>query len=331
MLQIAPDYQTQARMAAKLAAIPLPQNLAGKRVLDVGTDFGAFAFLAEARGAADVLGLDRGRDIRGQGRVDLVAMNRRAAEERGSKCRFEPIDLGKQWLQFGRFDLVLLCSMYHHVFESCRDHRSIWFWLRQHCETGATALFEGPVDDSDPVVRANVSAECVREFSLQEILKAASIWFDADYVGPALHEPTREVWRFTARPPSPTSWSGEVRVGTGGASKAFAYEDGRRIGEIERALGARPRPGSLNVRLDRDFDWGRAYLRSRILDVVDRSKGLASEWQPRWARFYPVSLEGQNAWIFRFEGERYPENFVELIAPVHLRDHLKTERVTLLQ
>jgi CTP-dependent riboflavin kinase len=180
-------------------------------------------------------------------------------------------------------------------------------------------------------VRANVSADRVRDFTLQEILQAASFWFDAEYIGPALHEPTREVWRFTALPPAPKVWSGEVRVGAGGASKAFAYADGRRADEIERALGVRPQAGSLNVRLDQDFDWNRAYLRARILDVVDRSAGLESDWQPRWARFYPVTVEGQDAWIFRFEGERYPENFVELISPVHLRDHLTADRVTLLQ
>jgi SAM-dependent methyltransferase len=331
MHPIAPDYQTPKRMAAKLAAIPLPDDLTGARVLDVGTDFGAFAFLAEQRGAVDVLGLDRGRAVRGQGKVDLVEMNRAVASHRGSKCRFERIDLGRQWLQFGRFDIVLLCSLYHHVFENCRDHRAIWFWLRQHCAEGAELLFEGPVDDSDPVVCANVSADCVRNLTLPDILQAASIWFDAEYIGPALHEPTREVWRFTALPQMPKIWSGEVRAGAGGASKAFTYAEGRRVDEIERALGVKPEPGSMNVRLDIDFDWSKAYLRARILDVVDRSKGLASEWQPRWARFYPVTVEGHDAWIFRFEGECYPENFVELIAPVRLRDYLTGDRVTLLQ
>lgn len=331
MHPIAPDYQTPRRMEAKLAAIPLPEDMSGLRVLDVGTDFGTFAFLVEQRGAIDVLGLDRGRAVRGHGKVDLVAMNRAVARQRGSKCRFSAIDLGRQWLQFGRFDIVLVCSMYHHWFENCRDHRSIWFWLRQHCETGARVLFEGPVDDSDPVVRANVYADCISHFTRDEILRAASIWFDAEYVGPALHEPTREVWRFTALAPSPRIWNGDVRAGAGGASKAFAYADGRRANEIERALGFKPKAGSLNVRLDQDFDWDRAYLRASIMDVLDRSKGLQSEWQPRWARFYPVAVEGQDAWIFRFEGERYPESFVELISPVHLRDHLTTERVMLLQ
>lgn len=328
---LAPDYQTPKRLAAKLAAIPLPDDLTGLRVLDVGTDFGAFAYLAEERGAADVLGLDRGRDVRGQGQVDLVAMNRAVANQRGSKCRFERVNLGKQWLQFGRFDVVLVCSMYHHVFEQCRDHNAIWYWLYQHCANGAQVIFEGPVDDADPVVRANVSPECIGDFTRDKILDAASAWFEPEYIGPALHEPTREVWRFTTLPVSPALWTGAVRHGAGGASKAFAYEGGRRADEIGQVLGVKPYPGSLNVELDAPFDWDDAYHRARILDVADRSKGLDSEWQPRWARFYPVTVEDQEAWIFRFEGERYRENFAELIAPVRLRDHLKKDRVGIAQ
>ena len=124
-------------------------------------------------------------------------------------------------------------------------------------------------------------------------------------------------------------WVGTVQSGAGGASKAFAYADGRRIAEIERVIGVRPLPGSLNVRLSAPFDWdGAPYTRAQILDVVDRSKGLDSEWAPRWGRFYALSVDGIPCWAFRFEGERYPLNFIELIAPVRLRDHIRGDRVT---
>jgi CTP-dependent riboflavin kinase len=90
--------------------------------------------------------------------------------------------------------------------------------------------------------------------------------------------------------------------------------------EIERVLGSRPVPGSLNLRLDGPFDWDAEYFRAQILDVKDRSRGIESEWGPRWARFYPVRVDGEDAYAIRFESEHYDLQFMELIAPRKLRD-----------
>jgi CTP-dependent riboflavin kinase len=120
-------------------------------------------------------------------------------------------------------------------------------------------------------------------------------------------------------------------AGAGGATAAFEHAGGRRIGEIAEVLGWRPFPGSLNVRLEVPFDWNDGYYRAEILDVVERGRGLDVEWRPRWARFYPVTIDGVDACAMRFEGERYPAELVELIAPWRLRDRLTsgTARVTI--
>lgn len=324
MSGIVPDYQTPRRMASKLAAVPLP-DLDGKRVLDVGCDMGAWSIRAVELGAVHVLGLDRGREVRGAGVVDLAAYNR--AQEI-ARAAFESINIGKQWRVFGRFDVLLVMSVYHHIYENCGDHHPIWYWLWRHCTARSEILWEGPVDDSDPVVRANVSDQNRVGYTIDAILAAASFYFAAERIGPALHEPTREVWRF--RPHQP-QWLGHIatlRDGSGGATKAFLYAGARRATEIERALGWRPVPGSLNLRLDHPFGWDDGYFRTQILDVVDRSRGLDSEWAPRWARFYPVTIDGEDACAFRFEGEKYPPTFMELIASRRLRDTITSDRVT---
>lgn len=321
------DYQTDKRMGLKLAAMPFP-DFAGKSVLDVGTDHGFFAFLAAERGAGDVLGLDRNRMVKGE-QIDLIARNRAQAAREGRRVRFEHINVGKQWQLFGRFDVLLVMSVYHHLYEGCGDHRPIWFWLWSQCKADGEVLWEGPVDDSDPVVRANVSDANRPGYTKEAILAAASWFFAAEYVGPALHEPTRQVWRFR---PHPVHWqrhSGVMQAGAGGATKAFEYDEGRRMREIERALGWQPVPGSLNVRLDRAFGWDDGYFRAQILDVKDRSKGLDSEWEPRWARFYPLTIDGEDACAFRFEGEKYDPAFLELIAPDRLRDLVSGPKVTI--
>lgn len=316
-------------MDAKMRAVPLPY-MRGKKVLDVGCDMGHWSFLAADQGADSVLGLDRNRDVRGHGRVDLVALNReRAAFEGRDNVTFAEINLGRQWHDFGRFELVLVLSVYHHIFEQCGDHSSVWFWLHRHCAEGGQVLWEGPVSDADPVVRANVSDTNRPFYVRDEILTAAQEYFEAEYIGPALHEPTREVWRFKPLLLPKRSIAGVMQGGAGGATKAFEYDGDRRIAEMESILGARPVPGSLNVQLAEPFEWDRGYLRAQVLDVQDRAAGLNSAWAPRWARFYPLTIDEVPAWAFRFEGERYDRKFLELIAPVRLRDVLTGPKVTI--
>lgn len=323
MNAFAGDYQTPERMALKRRAIPLP-DLAGKRVLDIGCDHGYWSFLAAELGAASVLGIDRNRDVRGVGPVNLVAQNEAIAraDARYRICHFRRLELGRQWHDFSPGDVVLMFSVYHHVFENCGDHASIWYWLHRHCEPGAELLWEGPVDDSDPVVRANVTFENRARYTREQILAAARDLFEAEPIGPALHVPTREVWRFRRREVATEQLLGTIVAGAGGATAAFEYAGGRRIGEIGYALGWRPYPGSLNVRLDQPFDWNDRHYRAEILDVVQRGRGLEVEWSPRWVRFYPLTIDGVDACAMRFEGERYPPDLLELIAPWRLRDRL---------
>ena len=123
----------------------------------------------------------------------------------------------------------------------------------------------------------------------------------------------------------------DVTLSAGGAAPAFRYAGGRRQKEIQAALGFEPVPGSLNLQADRPFDWDRGYVRAEISDVAVRGKGLDTDWALRWCRFYPVVVDGIPAWAMKFEGDTYRPNFVELIAPERLRDHLKSNDVTLTQ
>lgn len=316
------DYQTPERMGLKLAAIPFP-SFSGLRVLDVGCDHGHWSFHAARCGADRVVGLDRNREVRGRGLTNLIAQNAEIARSDYTlrACEFERINIGKQWREFGKFDLVMVMSVYHHIVEAAGgDHNAVWFWMWRHCAENATVLWEGPIDDSDPVVRANVSEANRLRFNRGTILSAAGQYFEIEHIGPALHEPTREVYRFTARQLETKFGNCQIQAGAGGATAAFEYEGGRRIAETEAVLGFRPLAGSLNVKMVSPFDWDSRYFRAQIMDVKDRSKGLASEWSPRWMRFYPVKIQDIHACAIRFEGEKYDSRFVELIAPYRLRD-----------
>lgn len=322
------------RMRKKLDAIRLP-DLEGKDVLDVGCDFGFWSFLAANRGAKSVVGIDRNRPVRGE-MFDVVASNREVAEAYPALrvCDFVELNVGKQWHEVGLFDVVFMFSMYHHVFENVGDHAPIWFWLWRQTRPGGVVLWEGPVDNSDGVVTSNMSAENQAHYTRDKILGAASVYFDYEYVGPALHETTRHVFRFTRKPVVEYDLhEGKAEDGAGGATTAFQYADGRRGEEILRAFGVRPYAGSLNVKTKTPFNWDRDYYRVKILDVVDRSQGFESQWSPKWARFYPVNFCGlKPGFVFRFEGEEhYPGNFVEIISSARLRDSMLTDNVFIMR
>jgi len=326
---IKPDYQIfeleegvptniGPRMVQKMNALKsvLPENLKGKTVLDVGCDFGFWSFLCSSRGASEVLGLDRGREVKGYGYVNLPDFNNSRAD--GTVCSFEKINLGKSWYEYGKYDLVLLMSLYHHIYNQSENHLSIWYWLSRHVD--GELIWENPTDSNDSVVRMNVSGHLHPKYNKKEILSAAETYFDAEYIGPAEHEPTRVVYRFTPKKRKLVSISGVPKSGAGGASKAFVHNYNQRINEINEVLGIECYPGSLNVLLDENFDWDKGYYRAKISDVANRKDGIDSEWRLRWARFYPVLVDGIRCFVFRFENESYPLNFVEIISDRRLRD-----------
>lgn len=320
------EYQTKERMQAKLKAIPIP-DLKGKSVLDIGCDHGFWSWHSFQLGAARIVGLDRNRQVKGVGPVDLIGRNNAKARAEELPCEFFHINLGQQWLNFGKFDVIYLFSLYHHIFEQCADHFSIWFWLHRHCHVDGELLWENPTNVDDTVVKRNVSSSKHDQYNPKAILEAASCYFDVEYIGPALHERTREVWRLKPKVLSKPSYKGTAKSGAGGASKAFVYAESRRIKEFINILGIEPIPGSLNVSLTSEFDWDVGYYRAKVLDVLNRKAGLDSEWGPRWARIYPVTANGVEAFAFRFEGEKYSDRFIELIANERLREHVKKDNL----
>jgi SAM-dependent methyltransferase len=186
------DYQTAERMAAKLGAVPLPDDLTGKTLLDVGCDHGEWCRIASERGAKRVVGLDRGRYVRGPGFVDLAARN---TAQDWPRCEFINVDVAQGWPDLGAFDVVLALSIYHHLYGAAGDHVVIWKWLRER--TRELCLWEGPVDTRDPV--AHDRAKPHGGYTREAIMQAAKEHFLVEHVGPAIHRKYREVWRCLPR------------------------------------------------------------------------------------------------------------------------------------
>ena len=165
------DYQTAKRMSAKREAIPLP-DLKGKSVLDLGCDHGFWCKLASDMGAARVVGVDRGRKVRGEVFVDLVERN---AAQQWPRCTFVHADLGEEWPELGQFDVVFCFSLYHHWYGQCGDHYLIWAWLAQHTSPTGLLLWEGPYNEQDSTARQVTRG--VGGYNRKQILEAAEAFF----------------------------------------------------------------------------------------------------------------------------------------------------------
>jgi len=95
-------------LTEKLPFFGLPEDLTGKRVLDIGCAEGFFSFEAEARGAREVVAIDSFPDsIR---RFNIV---REARQSNANAFLMNVYDLDPERL--GTFDLVLFYGVFYHL------------------------------------------------------------------------------------------------------------------------------------------------------------------------------------------------------------------------
>ena len=97
-----------ARSNKRLAMIDW-HCLEGKRVLDIGTNAGMFAREAKRRGAAEVIGIDKG---------EVLNVARRLAEAEGLDVDFRQMEMESEEfreLAMGGFDAVFACAVHTHI------------------------------------------------------------------------------------------------------------------------------------------------------------------------------------------------------------------------
>jgi tRNA (mo5U34)-methyltransferase len=103
--QVIQGLQSLDQLRARIARFPIPLDLRGKRVLDIGAWDGWFSFEMERRGA-EVLALDSAEHTR----------FRVARELLGSKVEFRAADICRiSPREIGRFDIVLFFGVLYHL------------------------------------------------------------------------------------------------------------------------------------------------------------------------------------------------------------------------
>ncbi len=105
--ELAPGVMTNGwtPMAERASCFQIPQDLAGKRVLDVGCADGYFTFLAESRGA-NVVAIDSWPR-------EGFFLAHEVLNSRAEFCHMSVYDLGPD--TFGLFDIVFFFGVYYHL------------------------------------------------------------------------------------------------------------------------------------------------------------------------------------------------------------------------
>ncbi|HVV43844.1 MAG TPA: DUF1698 domain-containing protein, partial [Bryobacteraceae bacterium] len=102
---VLPGLQSVEHLRWRLSLFPLPEDLRGKRVLDIGAWDGWFSFECERRGAEVIA-------------VDCVALNTfiEAKELLGSRVEYLTLDVDELSAdRLGTFDIVLFFGVLYHL------------------------------------------------------------------------------------------------------------------------------------------------------------------------------------------------------------------------
>jgi tRNA (mo5U34)-methyltransferase len=105
---VTPGSEDTAREVGRLR---LPENLTGRRVLDIGCSDGFYSFLCEERGASEVVAIDDESSLV-NGRVNGFGI---ASGLRRSSVRYTCRDVEELAPEDGQFDLILFLNVLYHL------------------------------------------------------------------------------------------------------------------------------------------------------------------------------------------------------------------------
>ena len=110
-IETRPQWHVRRRFRRRLEFLQIPQDLAGKTVLDIGAWDGFFSFECERRGAKRVLAIDTySWDTYGKDGF-LLAHEMLKSNVEHQRCAAEDIDAAT----LGTFDLVLFLGVFYHL------------------------------------------------------------------------------------------------------------------------------------------------------------------------------------------------------------------------
>jgi riboflavin kinase len=114
---------------------------------------------------------------------------------------------------------------------------------------------------------------------------------------------------------SPITLEGKVFTGEGNGKKYVGLPWVKQ--QIKKKLGYTPFLGTLNLKLTKESETSKKLLKKTQATTILPAKGYCV------GLFFKASIEGVECTIVAPQIENYPENVLEIIAPVNLRDKLR--------
>ena len=146
--------QSVEKLRWRLAQFPIPQDLRGKRVLDIGAWDGWFSFEMERRGA-QVLAIDNARRTRFL----------KAREILGSKVDYQIADICRVTARdFGRFDIVLFFGVLYHLKHPLRALETVCDLATDMALVESYVTDDGSQPDAPPVMEFYETTEFLGQF-----------------------------------------------------------------------------------------------------------------------------------------------------------------------
>ena len=152
--EVIQGIQTLPQLRRRIAQFPIPQDLTGKRVLDIGAWDGWFSFEMERRGA-QVLAIDNARRTRFL----------KAREILGSKVDYQIADICRVTARdFGRFDIVLFFGVLYHLKHPLRALETVCDLATDMALVESYVTDDGSQPDAPPVMEFYETTEFLGQF-----------------------------------------------------------------------------------------------------------------------------------------------------------------------
>lgn len=191
--------------------------------------------------------------------------------------------------------------------------------LEREVKVSCRTLAQG-MDTSEQTISRRLQSLESEDLLEREIVTDGQ-WVTLTSKGKKLLRDEYEDYRHIFEDSKTVEFRGEVESGMGEGEYYISLDGYMR--QFREKLGYEPFPGTLNIQLDDESTRARSALKN--LDGIEIEEWETEERTFGGATCYPADIEGVDGHIIYPHRTHYPEEMLEVIAPIKLRDELELE------
>lgn len=152
----------------------LSEDLKGKRIIDVGCNFGLFSILSQQCGA-EVIGVDPN--------IKAIEIANKIIKLLNINIEYRLNIFNDELIKDKKYDYIICCSCYHYLWGNHQDHNKIF---KIFYAMGGDIFFEDALDMTDFYCNEYFERELPDkkdEYTKEKILNAAKKYYDIQHIG----------------------------------------------------------------------------------------------------------------------------------------------------